>query len=135
MPVLVCSILTRFRLSKTMLIQGVDLGNIATSQSGGKQPMYALHTSHCNCHLFGASTHPLTDCCFLQTALMCLCRDAVKKAVESLKSASHLQDTSSNNLQLLDSLSVLEQQIQTAPAEALPALLEGVLHAKTAPFI
>lgn len=53
------------------------------------------------------------------------CRDAVKKAVESLRATS-ATGTPSSHIELLTSLSSLEKQLQAVLPETLPAVLEGM---------
>lgn len=56
------------------------------------------------------------------------CRDAMKKAIERLKLSSQTQDAHASGHGLLESIKHIDDQIQAASPESLPAILEGSMH-------
>ena len=53
------------------------------------------------------------------------CRDVMKKAVEALKVASQPSGTQTSSPSVLESISHVQDQIQSASPESLPSILEG----------
>ena len=77
-------------------------------------------------HISCTSLDMTTGLASLSSWTSVACRDAVKKAVESLRAATSATCTPSSHEELLNSLSSLEKQLQAVLPETLPAVLEGM---------